>query len=600
MKKIILSLALAFIGISGAFAAKAYTHPVNVTQQDGTVLTIYLHGDEHFNWVTTEDGALLIQVDNNYYIAETNTQGELMASKYLAHNPSSRTVNEAKAIKKQNKQSFLAYKAKQSAKVMGTGNSGVKYFPHTGSPKALVILVEFSDVHFQSGTKAKGVFEHFLNATNEAELPDGYEAYTGSTRKTLRNYGSVSQYFYDMSQGAFTPQFDVAGPYRLANPSLYYGAGSDNTAALVKDACTAAVNAGVDLAQYDADGDGNVDLVYIIYAGYAASMSGNSDDIWPKSGTGNFGTYHGKTVRRYGIHAELNLDRQTNQEIGYLISGIGLFCHEFSHTLGLPDLYPNKATSQVDNQSPEMWDLMDGGEYTLNGGYSPTPYSPWELQEMGWAMPTMLEDTPQTVTLPSFPADRTFYRINGDNGEYLLLQNIQQDGWWYYLSRLYNKGLLVWRIDRPNAETNVQDYPNNTLGKPGVTIVPADSYIISSYNKGDNLEWNDEQYEQSLKSDPFPATLKDSEGKDSLVNQLLSVQLNNSVLNKPLYNITQQENGDITFDYLQESTGIYHITYRQESADNRIYTLDGRYAGTDATNLPKGIYLINKKKVIVK
>ena len=598
MKKILLSITFALMGIASGFAAKAYPGIVTVTQSDGTELNVRIYGDEHFNWLTTEDGVLLVQEGNNYYIAETTSYGTLKATNYIAHNANKRLPAEIKAIKKQDLSRFRSYAIQKAspAKAMGTGNSEVKYFPHSGSPKALVILVEFSDTPFQSGEKAKNVFEHFLKGKAEDNLPDGYEAYTGSYKNkyNLRNKGSVSDYFYDMSKGTYTPQFDVVGPYKLNHSSLYYGQGDkDNTYALVSDACKAA-DKDVDFSRYDADGDGMVDLVYLIYAGYPASMSGNPNDIWPKSGPGNdsFGTYDGKKVCRYGVHAELNFGRELNQKNGFLLSGIGLFCHEFSHTLGLPDLYPTVDASKVDNQNPEMWDLMDGGEYTYNGGYCPTPYSPWEMDAMGWATPIELSDEKQTVTLKSYGKERMAYKIKGENNEYLLLQNIQIGGWWTGVALVYKTGMLVWRIDYNNEDVNLFDNPNNTLGKPKVMIVPADGYVISDYNHGDGKKWTDDQYKESLQGDPFPGATNKTE--------LLSVVLNNSTLEKPIYNI-KEENGVITFDYLDNISAIQLPSVDEtDMTTKQIFSLDGRYLGNDASKLTKGIYIIGKKKVVIK
>ena len=598
MKKILLSITFALMGIVSGFAAKAYSGIVTVTQSDGTELNVRIYGDEHFNWLTTEDGVLLVQEGNNYYIAETTSYGTLKATKFIAHNANKRVSAEIKAIKKQNHSRFRSYAIEQAstAKAMGTGNNGVKYFPHSGSPKALVILVEFSDTTFRSGEKAKNVFEHFLKGKAEDALPDGYEAYTGSykNKNLLRNKGSVSDYFYDMSKGTYTPQFDVVGPYKLNHSSLYYGQGKkDNTYALVSDACKAA-DKDVDFSRYDADGDGMVDLVYIIYAGYPASMSGNPNDIWPKSGPGDgsFGTYDGKQVCRYGVHAELNFGWALNKKNGFLLSGIGLFCHEFSHTLGLPDLYPTVDASKVDNQNPEMWDLMDGGEYTYNGGYCPTPYSPWELDVMGWTSPVELGDKAKQVTLNSYYKERTAYKINGENDEYLLIQNIQKGGWWNGIANGYNTGMLIWRIDYGTKDVNLFDNPNNTLGKPKVMIVPADGYVISDYNHGDGKQWTDAEYKSSLQGDPFP-------GKGN-ITQLLSVTLNNSTLEKPIYNI-KEENGVITFDYLDNISAIQLPSVDEtDMTTKQIFSLDGRYLGNDASKLTKGIYIIGKKKVVIK
>lgn len=597
MKKILLSITFALMGIVSGFAAKAYPGIVTVTQSDGTELNVRIYGDEHFNWLTTEDGVLLVKEGNNYYIAETTSYGTLKATNYIAHNANKRVPAEIKAIKKQDLSRFRSYAIKKASptKAMGTGNSGVKYFPHSGSPKALVILVEFSDTPFQSGEKAKNVFEHFLKGKTEDNLPDGYEAYTGSYKNDyLRNKGSVTDYFYVMSKGSYTPQFDVIGPYKLNQPSLYYGQGeNDNTYALVSDACKAA-DKDVDFSRYDADGDGMVDLVYIIYAGYPASMSGNPNDIWPKSGTGDFGTYDGKKVSRFGVHAELNFGRELNQKNGFLLSGIGLFCHEFSHTLGLPDLYPTVDASKVDNQNPEMWDLMDGGEYTYNGGYCPTPYSPWEMDVMGWTSPVELGDEAKQVKLNSYYKERTAYKINGENDEYLLIQNIQKGGWWNGIANVYSTGMLIWRIDYGTKDVNLVDNPNNTYGKPKVMIVPADGYVISDYNHGDGKQWTDAEYKASLQADPFPGATKKTE--------LLSVELNNSTLKKPFYNIKETDDGVITFDYLKDyATGIDQTLADKDTEKNpSIFSLDGRYLGNDASKLTKGVYIIGKKKVVIK
>lgn len=596
MKKILLSITFALMGIVSGFAAKAYPGIVTVTQSDGTELNVRIYGDEHFNWLTTEDGVLLVQEGNNYYIAETTSYGTLKATSYIAHNANKRVPAEIKAIKKQDLSCFRSYAIQKAspAKAMGTGNSGVKYFPHSGSPKALVILVEFSDTPFQSGEKAKNVFEHFLKGKAEDALPDGYEAYTGSYAKAnLRNNGSVSDYFYVMSQGTYTPQFDVVGRYKLNHSSLYYGQGDkDNTQALVSDACKAADDGDVDFSEYDADGDGMVDLVYIIYAGYPASMSGNPNDIWPKSGTGDFGTYDGKKVSRFGVHAELNFGLELNQKNGFLLSGIGLFCHEFSHTLGLPDLYPTVDASKVDNQNPEMWDLMDGGEYTYNGGYCPTPYSPWEMDVMGWTSPVELGDEAKQVKLNSYYKERTAYKINGENDEYLLIQNIQKGGWWNGIANVYSTGMLIWRIDYGTKDVNLFDNPNNTKDKPKVMIVPADGYVISDYNHGDGKQWTDAEYKVSLKGDPFPGTTNRTE--------LLSVELNNSTLEKPIYNI-KEENEVITFDYLDNISAIQLPSVEEtDMTTKQIFSLDGRYLGNDASKLTKGVYIIGKKKVVIK
>jgi len=602
MKKTLLSIAFALMGVTSIFAAKAKPGLTNIIQSDGSQLTIRLNGDENHHWYSTSDGILLVQVGSSYYIAQVEEDGSLKATPQLAHNENARGERELNVIAQQDKEKFFNVISEDTqvlAKPIGSTNPA--YFPHIGSPKALVILVQFQDVKFKT-TDPIATFTHYLKGEAGEAAPEANNAYSSQ----WNNYGSVLQYFHDMSGGQFTPQFDIVGPVTVSKNSAYYGSngngregGDTYFTEMIAEACKQ-VSGQVNFADYDQNNDGYVDLVYIIYAGYSESINGNSADcLWPKSGTAGIYdpdnsnqllTLNGKKIRRYGINNEINGKQDdTDGEGRPLLNGIGLFCHEFTHTMGIPDLYPTVGSSRVDNQNPEYWDLMDGGEYTYNG-YCPTPYTPWEMDVMGWTTPTDLGKEAIQVSLNSYANDRTAYKINGENAEYLLLQNIQKEGWWKYQ---FGHGLLVWRIDYPYETVSLDNKLNNTIGKPNVMIVPADGYVISDYNHGEGYQWTDAEYNASLKADPFPGTQN--------VTELLSVKLNNSTLEKPIYNI-KEENGIITFDYLKDfTTGIDSpITNTDTDKDARIYTLDGRYVGTDASQLTKGVYIIGKKKVVIK
>ena len=604
MKKILLSITFALMSIVSGFAAKAHSALTTITQSDGSQLTIRLHGDEHYSWYSTTDDVLLVQVGKNYYVAQVEEDGTLKATPQLAHNAGKRGTVEEQVINNQNKEKFLnSLNAEPQALAKPFGEVYPAYFPHTGSPKALVILVEFQDVKFKTSDPV-ATFTHYLKGAEGEAAPEANNAYV---TKGMVNYGSVSQYFNDMSQGKFTPQFDIVGPVTVSKNSAYYGGNAGkatdvNLAQMIAEACKG-VSDKVNFADYDQNNDGYVDLVYVIYAGYSESINGNSSDcLWPKSGTNAFyepGTnnllkLNGKRICRYGINNELNATPTVvnNQFNGMpLLNGIGLFCHEFSHTMGLPDLYPTVETSRVDNQNPEYWDLMDGGEYTYSG-YFPTPYSPWEMEVMGWTTPVELGDEAKQVNLNSYASDRTTYKINGKNDEYLLIQNIQTDGWWRGITKAYNTGMLVWRIDYPYTTVSLDNRLNNEIGKPNVMIVPADGYVISAYNVTDDDE-SKAKYKASLKADPFPGA--------NNVTELLSVKLNKSTLKKPFYNI-KETNGIITFDYLKDyATGIDQTLADKDTEKNQsIFSLDGRYLGNDASKLTKGIYIIGKKKVVIK
>ncbi|MCI6233544.1 MAG: M6 family metalloprotease domain-containing protein [Prevotella sp.] len=591
MKRVIASIAIAMCVVA-SWAVKADPTPTVVTQPDGTQLTIIVHGDEDCNWYTTSDGVLLYPIGNSYFVASISANGEIAPTTLLAHERSMRSDNETSIIAKQDKAAFYsAIKGRQQqyrARRISIGTAATSYFPHTGSPKALVILVEFSDTLF-SVSEPSVVFDEYLNHEGSS-MPDhsNYER---------RNHGSVRQYFNDMSNGAFTPQFDVYGPVRMEKPSAYYGEGTDNMTR-IKEMIVAAcdsIDKDVDFTEYDQDGDGFVDLVYVIYAGYSQSVGGNSVDcIWPKSGTlGSVSnTFDGMKINRFGINNELNYypGRKFNSypEITKRINGIGLFCHEFSHTLGFPDLY---CELEVDNQELEYWDLMDGGEYVDNG-YTPAPYSPWEKEVAGWTTIDEITEAKQ-ITL----ADGQAVRIKSDTSdEYIILLNMQNNGW---AKAMLGHGMLVYRIDYPYDSVNLFDKPNAiTSGKPAVTLLPADGLLISSYRvydsePSDTKPYSITEYINSHYGDPYPGT--------SNVTEIEKFQMNECVIEKPIYNITENlEEGTISFEYLNKIiNGIDNISdLHSQDAKQTVYSIDGRNLGTDFSKLAKGIYIVGGKKIL--
>lgn len=580
IKKVIGVCAMLAIAMQ-AMGAKSTPMPVTITQSDGTRLIVYGHGDEYLSWHTTADGVLLVQKGYDYYIATIDEEGNLTATTQLAHEAGARSEAEEALVYAQNKDAFYNSFASQKQlavqRSIGIGSNSLAYFPHTGSPKALVVLVQFQDVKFVS-TDPVATFDNYLNG-KEIEINDILQS---------RNHGSVKQYFHDASGGKFAPQFDIKGPVTVSQNSAYYGADNGSSkdvklSEMLKEACELALS-DITIPDYDANGDGKVDLVYFIYAGYSQSVAGNSaDDIWPKSSATNL-TINGTSQNvRYGINNELNyypgMEFSSYPDITKRINGIGLFCHEFSHTMGLPDLYPTDASAQIDDQAMEYWSLMDGGEYVDNG-YTPTPYTPWEKEVMGWQTLTAIT-LPQSYTLNNGEA----CKVEGANGEYVILHNIQQTGW---SSKLLGHGLLVYRIDYPKTSVNMGDAPNNTAGKPAVTIVPADGKLLTSYNVTNKEE--SILYAASHAGDPYPGT--------SNVTEINTIKLNKSTLERIFTNITETD-GVVTFT-LANTTGIEETATAQPQQAERIYTVDGRYVGKDMESLTKGVYIRGNKKFVVK
>ena len=406
-----------------------------------------------------------------------------------------------------------------------------------------------------------------------------------------QNYKGVRGYFKDCSYGQFTPEFDVVGPVKLPKPQAIYGKGKyDRMDLLLPDVCEA-VDDSVNFADYDANNDGMVDLVYVIYAGHSANYNGNkSTDIWPKSGTVNISnTYDGKSIHRYGVSNELAGDE--NKTKGKeKINGIGLFCHEFSHTLGLPDIYAlNEEAKNQDDQGMEFWDLMDGGTEVRNGRV-PASYLAWEREVMGWMKIDELKDSCNIKNLKSIDNGGKAYKIvnPNDSNEYIVLQSIQKGPWYQgWRDGTYGKGLLAYRVSYQFNKVNVFDFPNNVKGKPRVIPIPADGKILAAANAGGSIT----KYTQQLNGDLYPYNRIDYISGFKMFD--------GSILAKSIINIKENDGGNSNNNYVSFEfknrlvpTGIQSLSIIERStSDNRIYTLDGRYVGTDASILPHGIYI---------
>ena len=596
MKRLLFAIILCLFSVLSIRADKAYPFPVNVVQQDGTTLTIVQHGDEYFHYVTTVDGVLLVQKENGYYIALIDDFGNLVATSQLAHNANNRSVEERALIEQQDRDVFLKQASETSAlrRVMQEPVQASNLeFPHEGSPKAIVILAEFADTTFTI-ENPKRSFEQYFNS---------YQQLEDFGRGESSNVCSVGYYFNLISFGQYTPQFDVYGPVTLPQPLKKYGGSNDkgsdeNMSLLLQHAC-AAMDDSLDFSQYDANNDGYVDLVMVVYAGYSQSMSGNSNEcIWPKSGNVSGGTYDGKKVSRYGVNAELNGFPGCYSSAPWKrINGIGTLCHEFSHCLGLPDFYPTLSSVKGDNQGMEFWSLMDSGNYQANG-CAPTAYTAWEREAMGWIeIPTLTTDT--LLEIRPIDYDGMAYRIPNDSdatgNEYFIIENIQQRGLNY---RQRGHGLLVYHVNYNSTAFSLSSNSvNNVKGKPRMTIVPADGLLFAQYNI-DGVNVKNADFYNQLAGDPFPGTSNVTELNDTM--QIVNFQVyNGEKLNKALTEI-EETDGVIKLKFINDFgvyTGIHDIT-AITSDDDRIYSIDGRYMGTNLNILPKGLYIRNGKKAI--
>lgn len=592
-----------------------------IKQADGTTITVRAYGDEDLSYFLASDGTLLYQEGTNFYIAGVKADGTLYSTGVLAHEPSMRTIKEISAIKAQNAKAFYnsmetqAKANKVRREPMTPDNS---LLPSLGKHKIPVILVEFSDVEF-SMENPKATFDKYLN---------GKELFNKETDPEMgQNYASVAKYFKDMSFGKFEPEFEVYGPVNLGKPLATYGAGyssEENMGLLLTDACTA-VDDEVDFTQYDSNDDGNIDLIYIIYAGFSQSIAGNSTEcIHPKSGYLSLAkSFDGMDVKRYGVNNELN-GTPADQANGPIINGIGLFCHEFSHCMGLPDLYPKSGSiaEACINQNMDYWSLMDAGEYTANG-YRPTAYTAWERERLGWMEIGTLTG-PSNVELKSLDEGGAAFRIYNDKDEtgheYYIVENVQNNGW---NKNLFGNGLMVTHVDYLSSQFSLGGCKvNNTGGHPRMHVMAADGMFVPEYFLGSTIEdsyitflkehnadlvakyggqvFSIEDYKAEAAGDLFPGTSNATSLTDDS-QPMKAWTYNGETMGKPITDITNDtEKGIVSFKFMgggEPVDGINEVTVNK-TTDSHVYSISGTYMGNDINSLPKGIYIRNGKKVI--
>lgn len=505
--------------ISTINAVPAYRRPVVVKQPDGHYLTMQLHGDEHYNYRTTIDGYLISENSGGFYeYAKRNAKGEVQLLGVAAHDAQHQT-----AVEKVLLQQIHPVDEMQMVELATAGNEKtilrkspsatrpLRTMPLSGSPRSLVILVNFTDKSYSVSNPQVAYF----NLLNQ----QGYAANGGT--------GSARDYFRDNSNGQFNPQFDVVGPYTLPNNMAFYGgnsSGSDkNPRQMVIDACALADAAGVDFAQYDTDNDGYVDNIFVYYAGYNEAEGASANTVWPHRWTlANISTkYDGKIVFDYACTSELKGTSGTN------MCGVGTFVHEFGHVLGLPDFY---ATNSATHHTLFSWDVMDYGPYN-NSGRTPPNYSSYEKFFLGWLTPVELK-TPQNVSLDTLVHSNKAYLVSktgahnmdGQNpspSEFFMMENRQLKGWDAYLP---GHGLLLTHVYYNSSAWGANSV-NNTSTAMGVDIVEADGTATDA----------------SCSGDPFPGTSKISTYTPQLRD--------GSTLNKPLSNI-KELNGIVSFQFM--------------------------------------------------
>ncbi len=525
-----------------------------LTLDNGTTVTARLVGDEFGHYWLADDGNAYIGVGQSY-----------------------RPVNRHELQKKIGIRRNDANSRR--AKLLEPGIGQKSKDTYKGHKKGLVILVNFANLAFQEEND-KALFNDITNKENY---------------KTAPFKGSVYDYFRDQSQGQFLLNFDIAGPVTVSKDFEYYGSndsnGSDLYAASMVSEALVLADSLVNYADYDWDGDGVVEQVYLIYAGKGEADGGAAETIWPHeywlSAAYYYGdgsgpqTLDGTVIDTYACGCEL--DGHNN------INGIGTMCHEFSHCLGYPDFYDIDYSG---GQGMFEWDLMDSGPYN-DDGYLPAGYTSYERWFAGWSEPIELTETTTVNALADLQNGGDSYIIynKGYRKEYFLLENRQKTSW---DAGIPGAGLLIIHVDY-DEDVWYQNKPNDDPNHQRMTWIAADNeyqyYVVNEqkYYDTDGAVNDSFPYDtvNAFNSNTTPAAKFYNLNADGTCN-----------LDSSIEDITQNSDGTVSFRFVAPTTGIPTVDAKPGAYNKNWYDMSGRRI--DSVPGSTGLYIGNGYKVLIK
>ncbi len=470
--KIILSILLLVFSFT-AHSGPARRDPVIITQPDGTTFNAKVRGDEFMKIITTDAGHAIIRDKDRWWcyarydaeagkVSTGHRVGHAAPSEVLAMSmriPFERLTERAKtrrAAMNMDKEPLMPRILKRNG--ISTKNGEGK----TVTKHGLIILAQFKDEKF---TYTR---EDFVNMLTRS----GYNN-NGAT-------GSAKEYFDSQFNGSIEFSFDVSEIVTLSRNVAYYGEndknGNDkNPHMMVIEACEL-VDDAIDFSLYDDDGDNVVDNVFVFFAGGDEADGAGDDRIWSHawyiySGADEKLIVDGKMIDSYACTSELS--RRGRRDV---LTGIGTFCHEYSHTFNLPDMYDTDY-DMSGGTADGLWgstSLMDAGNQN-NYFNTPPNFNAIEREILGISEPVVITAN-GGYTLSPINKEGRSYRLDTDNpDEYFLLECRVQEGWDKYTG---GHGMLVYHIDKSDRFAGESEsYTDNS----GEVITARDRWNI--YNE---------------------------------------------------------------------------------------------------------------------
>lgn len=421
MKRPLAFIVLFFFAIVAAYGVIANPNRIKVPVENGDSIEIILRGDEFHKFAVSEDGYVLFPRNENwYYIKKDSIKGVAVSDIQLNTN-----------IKKELKKNFISE------------NSQIPLFPHTGKLKrekrqpsyegenhALVILIEYSDKRFiKDPQEISDLFNKIGYDKDKAE-------------------GSVRDFYRYASYNKFDLICDIYGPYTAKMPMSHYGGngpnGNDENALGLTLEAIDYLPEDIDLTRYDNNGDGIVDNVHIMFAGYGEESGATPSAIWSHEYP------HLLPIKKNGYRfAGYSCTPELRSNMGNGISRIGVICHEMGHAFGANDYYDVDYASNGSYEGTGVWDLMASGSWN-NGGITPANFNPYVKSiDFGWINP-VLPDESKRIILDAYNFDPTVILIPTTNpDDYYLFEYRRKES---FDKDLPGEGVLIYHV-HPQIES---------------------------------------------------------------------------------------------------------------------------------------------------
>ena len=579
-----------------ARAIPAFPGARTFVQPDGTTITLQTCGDEWCHWTTTADGYTVMQ-DERGFMTYARVDGDrLVPTEVVAHDRRTAVEEAFLATMSKNLLPEGAVAAGRRTGCAARETLSPRRATDWSNYRGLVVLVNFTDSVFsvgQTDEEIRSYYDLFCNGTRDGELYKGH----GS-------YGSVRDYFVQQSGGIFQPEFTIIGPVTLPNPESTYGKNGSSSkdtgySDFRKDAVSEATQIYEgDWMDFDNKGKGQVDMVFYVYAGCGENSGAAETTIWPKESTAST-TVNGIKFATTGCTSESSLvyGRVGNEVVPVrtVPDGIGVFCHELSHALGLPDFYDTSYKAF----GMDLWSIMDYGCYG-NNGYTPGSYTAYERDYMGWRSLVTLGDSCCDLILQPTEAGGVGYKIVNDENpdEYYIIENRQSVGWDETIGRM-GHGLQVTHVDF-SASAWRSNTVNTTANHQRMTIFAANNRYVGTSISGDFSEWR-----ETWSGNLYPYKMSAWEYNDSLTANSIpaaTVYTASGFMNKNLNAIKELEDGSVSLHYGNDYdvVGIRQLASDERRKTQEVYDLAGRRLGGQPATLKPGIYVVGGRKRVVR